>query len=422
MSRLAFPFRTGFGAIRASRRGRPGLLLLAALLPLVAAAAASAQTANFQRSYVDPFPKGDRYRIVVLGDSLGDGLWSGLYRSFQNDKDLEIVRRSKVSTGLVRADYYDWNSELKTILKQDGPFQIAVVMFGANDDQPIHDGKNWYKPGTPDWREAYGKRVEEFLKTLKAANIAVYWVGLPVMRSPQMNADAEMMNDIFREKSFIYQTKFIDTSAGFTDDSGHYSAYGPDMTGQMRLLRADDGVHFTMRGYLKLAHFVEKEIRRDLALAKQERNIPLAGGPAEQAKITDQKPAGGQSSVDSSGHAISVDGSGKQAPATAAPKLEQSVVAGVKLIRPVISNSALAATQALAPQGAASLPEGETVASDLGNGLTALSSISAVSDSSVVSSKPRLPLAERPYYRVLVRGDALKPKPGRADDFSWPPQ
>ena len=57
------------------------------------------------------------------------------------------------------------------------------------------------------------------------------------------------------------------------------------MTGQVKRLRADDGVHFTMRGYLKLAHFVEKELRRDLNLAKLERNIPLAGNEEEQAKV-----------------------------------------------------------------------------------------------------------------------------------------
>jgi uncharacterized protein len=25
-----------------------------------------------------------------------------------------------------------------------------------------------------------------------------------------------------------------------------------------------------------------------------------------------------------------------------------------------------------------------------------------------------------PYYRVLVKGERPEPKPGRADDFSWP--
>jgi len=32
----------------------------------------------------------------------------------------------------------------------------------------------------------------------------------------------------------------------------------------------------------------------------------------------------------------------------------------------------------------------------------------------------RLPVTERLYYKTLVKGEALKPKPGRADDFKWP--
>ncbi len=90
---------------------------------------------------------------------------------------------------------------------------------------------------------------------------------------------------MYREKAFINGAKFIETWNGFTDEAGRFSAYGPDMTGQVKRLRADDGVHFTMRGYLKLAHFVEKELRRDLNLAKIERNIPLAGNEEEQAKV-----------------------------------------------------------------------------------------------------------------------------------------
>ena len=115
------------------------------------------------------------------------------------------------------------------------------------------------------------------------------------MRSPGQSSDAEAMNDLFREKAFINGAKFIDTWNGFTDEAGRYSAYGPDMTGQVKRLRADDGVHFTMRGYLKLAHFVEKELRRDLNLAKIERNIPLAGNEEEQAKVMGRDVVPGQS-------------------------------------------------------------------------------------------------------------------------------
>src|SRR4029077_4954395 len=89
--------------------------------------------------------------------------------------------------------------------------------------------------------------------------MAVYWVGLPIMRSPDQSDDAEALNEVYREKSFITGDKFIDAGSGFSDESGRYSAFGPDMSGQELRLRDDDGVHFTSRGYLKLAQFAEKE-------------------------------------------------------------------------------------------------------------------------------------------------------------------
>lgn len=395
-----------------------------------------------QHSYINPFPTGDRYRILVIGDSLGDGLWQGLYRAFEEDKNLEFINRSKATGGLVRTDSNNWDSQLADIMKND-TFQIAVVMFGANDDQAIRSGKDWLKVGSEPWRQTYGERVETIIKKLRAANIAVYWVGLPVMRSPDQSADAEMMNEVFREKAFINSAKYIDTWNGFTDESGRFSAYGPDMSGQVKRLRADDGVHFTERGSVKLAHFVEKELRRDLSLAKIERNIPLAGSEEEQAKmmgreVVPTKHPEGEQSADSAAPgadqpkaatpsdaaAATADGtsvaSGNPA-AGATPAMQQSTVGEVSVVRPAM-DSTLQEAQRLLPQGASSsLPEPEMIASELGNGLTAVATLSSVTDFSVNSSKPRLPLAQRPYYKVLIKGEQLKPKSGRGDDFAWPP-
>ncbi len=417
--------------------------LLALALNCIASMPATAQqgsTPPVQHSYINPFPTGDRYRILVIGDSLGDGLWQGLYRAFQEDKNLEFINRSKASGGLIRSDSNSWDSQIADILKNDR-FQIAVMMFGANDDQAIKSGKDWLKVGTEEWRQAYGQRVEAIIKKLRAANIAVYWVGLPVMRSPDQSADAEMMNEVFREKAFINSAKYIDTWNGFTDESGRFSAYGPDMSGQVKRLRADDGVHFTERGSVKLAHFVEKEMRRDLSLAKLERNIPLAGSEEEQAKmmgreIVPAKPAETQQPDDSAAPAgdqsdtaaaqpdaaaTSPDSAPADAASGTTPGLQQSQVGEVSVVRPAM-DSTLQAAQGLLPQGAnSSLPEPEMITSELGNGLTAVATLSSVTDFSLNSSKPRLPLSQRPYYKVLIKGEQLKPKAGRADDFAWPP-
>ena len=406
----------------------PALLVLVLGLSGLAPTAALAQGVVFQRSYIEPFPPGDRYRVLVIGDSLADGLWSGLFRAFQEDANMEVINKSKPSSGFVRVDSYDWTKQLDDILKE-GTYQIVVVMFGANDNQAIKSGKEYIKPGTDAWDELYGQRVEAFVKKLRGKGLAVYWAGLPIMRSPDDSDDAEALNDIYREKSFINGAKFIDTWSGFTDESGRYSAVGPDMSGQIRRLRDDDGVHFTSRGYLKLAHFAEKEIRRDMSLAKLERNIPLAGNEDEQGKVMGRVVSPGKTSPSEGQTEEATEPAQAEAPAgadgeaaePAPPAIEQSKVGEVDVVRPAISQTTLDAAQNMTPQGAASsLSDSENISSDLPGGLTALASISAVSDPSVASSKPRLPLAQRPYYRVLIKGEQLKPKAGRADDFTWP--
>ena len=410
------------------------VLSLLCLLPHVASAQQG--TAPVQRSYINPFPTGDRYRVLVIGDSLGDGLWSGLYRAFEEDANLEFVKRAKVNGGLLSAD---WESDLDAL--KDGTYQIAVVMYGANDDQAIKVGKDWVKVGSEAWRQAYGERVEKVIKKLRAANLAIYWVGLPIMRSPTQSTDAESMNEVYREKAFINGAKYVDTWNGFMDEGGRFSAYGPDMTGQVKRLRADDGVLFTMRGYVKLAHFPEKEIRHDLGAAKLERNIPLAGSVEEQAKVTghDLGPVASADTpapnADGSAAAPSSDQPAEAAAPTDAQQAaqageaaqdqsapQQNQVGEVSVVRPAIDNTALQAAQNLTPQGgAAAMPEAEMITSELSDGLTAVATLSTVTDLTLASSKPRLPLSQRPYYKVLIKGEQLKSKAGRGDDFAWPP-
>jgi len=425
MSRFASGYRSDLGPPGLCTRmpALAGALVALLTMCFVPQPAMAQSPAPAHRSYITPFPNGDRYRIVVLGDSMGEGLWGGLYRALEDDSTLEVIQRANGSTGLARPDRYNWDAELNKILK-DGTYQIAVVMFGGDDMQPIRKGKDVFKFGTEEWRQAYGARVEKFIRKLREANIATYWVGLPVMRSPGQSSDAEKLNDVFREKAFVNGAKYVDTWDGFVDDSGRYSAYGPDMSGQVKRLRANDGVHLTMRGNVKLANFVEKELRKDLKQAKAERNIPLAGNEQEQERITNRfatAEPGAQKST-------AAEGPGEAKPdddaaeGDAKDEMHKSQVGDVSVVRPTLTNTPIQAPAGLAPQPInVSTTEPEVIKSDLPNGYTAVATISAVADLSLASSRPKLPLSQRPYYKVLIRGEQLEPKSGRADDFSWPP-
>lgn len=409
------------------------LTLLAAIIAIGLPAAALGQApsvAQLSRSYITPFPAGNQYRIVVLGDSLGDGIWAGLYRVFKEDPNMEVVKKSRVSTGFTRTDYFDWNANIKAILQQE-PAHIAVIMVGANDLQSIFAQKRWYKLGSEKWRQIYGDRVDKFIRQLKGANAAVYWVGLPIMRSEANNQNMQVMNEIFREKAFLNGVKFIDTWNGFADEFGRYSAYGPDLTGQVRRLRASDGIHFTMSGYVKLAHFVEREIRRDLRVSKAERNIPLAGSEEEQARaIRHARPSqpgakatrsAAEARQEEPGQAADASQPARERPAgtqiaVLAPTINKAAkeIPGVQLVRPPLPDTAAESSPA------DYAPPGESIAHNLNFGLTALGTISPMNDPNLLAGPQQLPLTERPYYRVFIQGEQLKPKAGRADDFSWP--
>ncbi|MCE7998603.1 MAG: DUF459 domain-containing protein [Rhodobiaceae bacterium] len=201
--------------------------------------------------------------VVILGDSLGDGLWAGLYRELKSDPRFNIIKRSKVSTGFVRKDYFDWNAEVEKVLAEE-QVDIAVVMIGTNDRQVLVDDQGRrHRLRAPGWEAAYKQRVDRFTQSLTDRGVLVYWVGLPVMRSPRFGGDMRYFNTIYEERAAANGVPFIPTWNDLADASGSYQAYGPDTNGRRRLLRADDGIHFTLAGYRVLASVVAEDLVRD---------------------------------------------------------------------------------------------------------------------------------------------------------------
>ena len=132
-----------------------------------------AQNTPAHRSYIIPFPNGDRYRVAVFGDKMAEGLWDGLYRAFEDDPTVDFIQLSQRGSGFRNPKKYNWNAEINQILK-DGNYHAAVVLFGMSEGQTLRKDKEALKFGTEEWREAYGKRLETFIKKLRSAGVATY--------------------------------------------------------------------------------------------------------------------------------------------------------------------------------------------------------------------------------------------------------
>ena len=304
----------------------------------------------------------------------------------------------------MRDDFLDWLQAAREIVAGPERIDFAVMMVGSNDRQSLKDAAGAYEVRSDRWREIYGQRVEDFAAIFRDKNIPLVWVGLPVMRAERMSADAIYMNDIYRERSAKAGAAYVDSWAAFVDEQGQFNPYGPDVSGQLAKLRAADGVHFTKAGALKLAHFVEGDIRR--MAVKAPAPLDLADMP--------------------------------QAPAAPAPQAD--AVAGVNLSDPdatVDANAVIrsqirreAEAGAALPNLQASLPlpdlpqELRLPVRPVAGPIVALTAPSLAPGGVLATRGARLAAAgseaQALIERALVDGRPLDAKPGRADDFSWP--
>jgi hypothetical protein len=265
--------------------------------------------------------------VVVMGDGMADWLAYGLEDAFADAPEVAIVRKNKPYSGLLRYEQrsdLDWWHVARDILGKEKA-NYVVMMLGIGDRQNIRErdlvkaaGKKDAdkkkdvadkadaeksaqtnpadeldsiiapepRPGrnangviefrTDQWADLYSRRIDATVAALKSKGVPVFWVGLPSIRGAKSTADAVYLNDLYRARAEKAGAVYIDVWDGFVDDGGKYTNYGPDFEGQVRRLRSGDGVYFTSYGARKLAHYVEREIRRYMS---NRGPIALPSGP-----------------------------------------------------------------------------------------------------------------------------------------------
>ena len=273
--------------------------------------------------------------VLVIGDAFADWLAFGLEEAFTDTPQVGIVRKIRPYSGLVRyeprADSPDWSQAVKEVLAGEKPSAI-VVMLGLNDRLPLRERPPAAKSATPPaqggtdtaapdadqppsaggdagrrapppaggnyefhtdkWGELYEKRIDEMIAALKSKGVPVVWVGLPSIRGAKSTTDMQYLDELYRARAEKAGIIYVDIWDGFVDEQGRYTQQGPDFQGQTRRLRTYDGVNFTTYGAEKLAHYVERELRRMLtshiapvALPGPEEQAPGKGAPGAKPAI-----------------------------------------------------------------------------------------------------------------------------------------
>ena len=420
-------------------------LLLA--LGLLTAASSYAQSQATQRnSFINPFPKGEVYRLHLMGDWFADGMRGALSQQLSDTGQIQVQPNTVQIRSLRRAN---WDTVVSNIsrVNSDNAIDIAVVMFGASEFGSLWSpGKKRIRFAASGWKEQYIKRVDRVMQAIRQTGAAVYWLGMPTLRREDRNDGAQFINEILRERAYINGVRYLDTYTGFADENGNFDRYGPDVTGKIELLRGKDGVSFTSDGYRKLAHFAERAIRRDLRKAKSERKVPLAGSELEQRRINPQgsQQAGRQLEEDTQeaqaprrAIAKRIDSNTVSAPSPVRPtpglkdqKADNSVISlrtvengvtkveKIEIVRPAIPATVLAL---LTRKQSTNKPSqiGDNVAAELPGGIMIVSSITSVAGQQGTDRRNLSP-TQTPFFRVWAKGESLTPKPGRADDIEWP--
>jgi len=216
-------------------------------------------------------PLKDRYarqgvlRIGVFGDSMADGLWAGLYRDLRGLDGVSVTKFSEVSTGLSRYDYVD--IQAKTTRQMDEQaVDVAIVLFGTNDAQGISIDGQVHAFGTDGWKAAYARRIDNLVALLRERGAAVYWVGLPRMKRATFDDRMALINGVVEARMRALGVPYLETVSLTSNPDGEYEAYLSGADGRRQLMRANDGIHMSMAGYLRMSAPVAERIKRDAGL------------------------------------------------------------------------------------------------------------------------------------------------------------
>ncbi|MBN1319430.1 MAG: DUF459 domain-containing protein [Thermoleophilia bacterium] len=207
-------------------------------------------------------------RVLMVGDSMMMMVGYGMMRQAERHPAMKVQVATKVSSGLVRPDFFDWPKRIARGLSEFHP-HVTVMIFGGNEKQTMrHEGKT-LEPFSEAWSTEYSRRVADAIAMSTDNGAQVIWVGMPIMRSPKFSETCRRLNAFYAAACAENpDATYIDGYSLFADEQGQYSAYLIDPAGQRKLMREKDGIHLTNAGGDRAAAAVMEVLRESVRLEK----------------------------------------------------------------------------------------------------------------------------------------------------------
>jgi uncharacterized protein len=204
-------------------------------------------------------------KILIVGDFLANGMAWGLEQAYAENPNVVFIDKSSGLSGLVRDDVVDWPGVIGPYIDETNPIAV-IVLVGMNDRQQMRLPDGAVDKLTDGWKREYQSRIRAVIENVKSRNIALIWVGLPAVKSNNMNSDYTVFNEFYRTNVEAAEGQFVDIWDGFTNAEGAFISAGPDINGQIVRLRNSDGINMTNAGKQKLAFYAERAIRKATGL------------------------------------------------------------------------------------------------------------------------------------------------------------
>lgn len=214
----------------------------------------------------------DPARVLLVGDSEAGGLSPFLSRVLEDTGVTAMTTDYKVSSGLVRPDFYDWPAHLRETVPAAAP-DIVIALFGGNDgqsfqtDDPNAGAAAGKAVDTPEWRAEYGRRVGEVMDFLSADGRTLIWVGVPNAEKEEFTARLAVQNEVVKAEVAAHPgVVFVDSWYQFTGIDGSFAPLIMDpRDGEFKPVRSEsDGFHLNTTGEEILAYVVGNAVIADL--------------------------------------------------------------------------------------------------------------------------------------------------------------